>query len=430
MGCCPGCQEWNTLVEVVKTPLIQSSRQSDAAAIPLKTLSSVKPLVQPRIKSGIGEWDRVVGGGMVPGSLLVLTGDPGIGKSTLLLQICQALATHHTVFYFSTEESLEQVTQRAERLQPTTDNLLCTDEGDFGAILATIQKHRPHVAVIDSIQNASLQTEKAIPGTVHQLREATFQLMRVAKECQTTILVTSHITKEGVIAGPKTLEHMVDAVFYLQAEDRFQTRILRSVKNRFGTINEIGFFDMTPNGLQEIADINKQFVDQATVCPGSALISTMEGSRPLLIEIQALTIASKLSMPQRVISGLDHKQVILIVAILEKYLHIKLSTQDIFVKVSSGLKIKGNTADLGIAVSLLSSYFQQPLANKAIMLAEISLTGYINPINHIGILAKEAEKFGIKQIFVAKNQLLETSSCIITRFSHVYELLTLFESCK
>lgn len=426
LGCCPNCQEWNSfeLYEPIKNP-DGAVRTAETIAV-MKPLTSVTPSSSKRIMSGIGEWDRVLGGGMVPGSLLVLTGDPGIGKSTLLLQVSHALAENHSVFYFSTEESLEQITQRAQRLQTPSDTLLCNDQADFNTIIATIQEHKPDIAIIDSIQNASLQTEKAIPGTIHQLREATFQLMRVAKEQGTTILITSHITKEGIIAGPKTLEHMVDAVFYLQAEDRWQTRVLRSVKNRFGTINEIGFFDMTPNGLQEITDINQQFIDQITVCPGSTMISTIEGSRPLLIEIQALTIGSKLSMPQRVISGLDHKQVILIAAILEKYLHIKLSAQDIFVKVSSGLKIKGATADLGIAVALLSSYFQQPIQSKAMILAEISLTGYISPISHISILAKEAEKFGIQELFVAKNQQIESSGCTIKRFSHVYELLSLF----
>jgi DNA repair protein RadA/Sms len=250
--------------------------------------------------------------------------------------------------------------------------------------------------------------------------------MRLAKENNITVIMSGHITKEGTIAGPKTLEHMVDAVFYLQGEDRWQTRVLRSVKNRFGTINELGFFEMRENGLQEVPNINEHLIAELSHAPGSVLVSVIEGSRPLLIELQALTIESKLGIPQRVVSGLDQKQVVLIAAILEKYLHVKFSTQDIFFKVSGGFKIKGSSTDLGIALALLSSYFQQPLPDKSIALGEISLTGEIKPINQINLFVKEAEKFGIKQLLVAKNQKIENSSCLPKRFTNVYELLGLF----
>jgi DNA repair protein RadA/Sms len=250
--------------------------------------------------------------------------------------------------------------------------------------------------------------------------------MRLAKENDITVIVSGHITKEGNIAGPKTLEHMVDAVFYLQGEDRWQTRVLRSVKNRFGTINELGFFHMEHNGLQEVPNINQHLLSEVSYSPGSVLVSVMEGTRPLLLELQALTIASKLAMPQRVISGLDQKQVVLVAAILEKYLQIKLSTQDIFFKVSGGFKIKDSATDLGIALALLSSYFQQPLPEKSIALGEISLTGQIKPINQINTFTREAEKFGINQLLIAKNQTMEQTSCKLKRFHNVYELLSLF----
>ena len=251
--------------------------------------------------------------------------------------------------------------------------------------------------------------------------------MRIAKEKGVTVIITSHITKEGIIAGPKTLEHMVDGVFYLQGEDQWNTRILRAVKNRFGTINEIGFFEMDEHGLQEVSNINAHLLDDVSHESGASLISIMEGSRPLLLEIQALTIQSKLAMAQRVVSGLDHKQVILIAAILEKYLHIKLSAHDIFCKVSGGFKIKGSSCDLGIALALLSSYFQQPLPEKTIALGEISLTGNIKPVNQINLLIREAEKFLITNVLLAKQQKIENTTCTIKRFHHVYELLTLFE---
>ncbi len=429
LGCCPECNEWETFQELksLETKQIGKTNFGHATATKLTSLADVPVTSQARILSGIGEWDRVVGGGIMPNSLLVLTGDPGIGKSTLLLQICNHIAQNHTVFFFSTEESLHQVKQRADRLSCTAPNLFFSDNADLTTILATAQQEKPTVMVIDSIQNCYIPGAQSLPGSIGQLREATFQLMRLAKEQGCTIIITGHITKEGIIAGPKTLEHMVDAVIYLQGEDRWHTRILRAVKNRFGTINELGFFEMHETGLVQMTNINGYLLDEMSHQPGSSLISIIEGSRPLLLELQALTIQSKLSMPQRVISGLDHKQVMLIAAILEKYLKIKLSTHDIFFKVSGGFKIKASSVDLGIALALLSSYFQQALPEKTMVLGEISLTGQIKPINQINLFTREAEKFHLQNIFVAKNQKIEKSSCAITRFSHVYELLPLFK---
>ena len=283
------------------------------------------------------------------------------------------------------------------------------------------------MVIIDSIQNCYTTNSTLAPGSTGQLKEITFKLMRFAKEHTIAVLASGHITKEGVIAGPKTLEHMVDAVFYLQGEDRWQTRILRSVKNRFGTICEIGFFQMEESGLVEVANINEQLLEEISYSPGSVLISFIEGSRPLLIELQALALASKYGMPQRVVSGIDHTQVVLIAAILEKYLRVTLSTHDIFFKISGGFKIKTAAADLGIALALLSSYFQKPLPEKSLALGEISLTGHIKPINNIKIHSAEAEKFGITQLLLAQNQKIETT-CKTMKFSSVFELLTLFDS--
>jgi DNA repair protein RadA/Sms len=250
--------------------------------------------------------------------------------------------------------------------------------------------------------------------------------MRLAKEQTITVMLSGHITKDGFMAGPKTLEHMVDAVFYLQGEDRWQTRILRSVKNRFGTVNEVGFFEMQEHGLQEMSHINQSLLQEASHAPGSALISSIEGSRPLLIELQALTIVSKFSSPQRVVSGIDQTQVVLIAAILEKYLAIKFSNHDIFFKISGCFKIKGSSADLGIALALLTSYFKQPLPSKSIALGEISLTGHIKPVNYMGIHLSEAEKFGIHQLFIAHHQKIDQGSSVLTRFRTVFDLLILF----
>ena len=446
MGCCPECKEWDSLTHNTIASHAGSKLYAHTEQAKLLSLESIDTQTLPRVLSGIGEWDRVVGGGLVPGSLIVVTGDPGIGKSTLLLQIAYAIATTKRVFYFSTEESLQQLKGRATRLrspfaksfgghskasadeqaQNITSNLLFSDAAELTSIITTAKQEKPDLLIIDSIQNCYINDAHTLPGSVGQLREAAFQLMRLSKEHNITVIITGHITKEGLIAGPKTLEHMVDAVFYLQGEDRWQTRMLRAVKNRFGAINELGFFCMEQNGLQEVPNINAHLISEISHAPGSAIISIMEGSRPILLELQALTNASKLTMPQRVVSGLDHKQVILIAAILEKYVKIKLSMHDIFFKVSGGFKIKGNESDLGTAFALLSSYFQEPLPEKSIALGEISLTGQIKPINNINHLIKEAEKFGITTLLLAKNQIIEKTSCTVKRFHNVYELLSLF----
>ncbi|MFI5332520.1 MAG: DNA repair protein RadA [Candidatus Babeliales bacterium] len=428
LGCCPECKEWESFEEIA--PLLTIGKITKAvSALPqtaLVDLSTVSTKSKPRMLSGIKEWDRVVGGGIMPGSLLILTGDPGIGKSTLLLQICHKLAEHHRVCYFSTEESLQQVKLRADRLSCTSSSLLFSDQAHLESIIALATHEKPDIIIIDSIQNCYLSQTQTIPGSIGQLREATFHLMRLAKEHDITVLLTGHITKDGNMAGPKTLEHMVDGVFYLQGEDRWQTRVLRSVKNRFGTINELGFFEMEQNGLEEVPNINEQLISEISYSPGSVLVSFVEGSRPLLIELQALSIESKLGIPQRVVSGLDQKQVVLIAAILEKYLQVRLSAHDIFFKVSGGFKVKGSSTDLGVALALLSSYFQQPLPEKSIALGELSLTGQIKPINQMNMYIREAEKFGITQVLVAHNQKIDDTSCTVKRFHNVYELLSLF----
>ena len=425
LGCCPECKEWNSFIEKQETqgPLHQKRSTESLKMILLKDATFES---KQRILSGIEEWDRVLGGGIMPGSFVILTGDPGIGKSTLLLQVANKLAKQQKVFYFSSEESLEQVKQRSERVIPEESCLYFSNEGDLENIIATCLQERPDIIIIDSIQNCYVAQTQTIPGTIGQLREVGFRLMQLAKEENIAVVVTGHITKEGQIAGPKTLEHIVDAVFYFQGEDQWNIRVLRSVKNRFGPINEIGFFEMCSEGLKEISNINQQLLQDATYAPGSVLISCLEGTRPLLLELQALTIPSKFGVPQRVITGVDHKRVVLIAAILEKYLQVRLSSQDIFFKVSGGFTIKESSADLGIALALLSSYFQQSLPDKSIALGEISLTGNVKPINHIAMHTNEAQKFGIAQMFLSRNQKIPKQSFEVVQFSSVYELLKLF----
>jgi len=427
-GCCPECKEWNTLQETATTFSSSSPahRPLTKASTELVYLSHVETKKCVRMLSGIKEWDRVLGGGIVPGEFLVVTGDPGIGKSTLLLSVASALSRDHKVIYFSSEESLEQIKMRAERVGCLTQDLLFSDQANLDEVIALSLDHKPQVIIIDSLQNCYLPEMTTVPGSIGQLKEASFRLMRLAKEHDIAVLVTGHITKEGVMAGPKALEHIVDAVFYLQGEDRWQTRVLRSVKNRFGTINEIGFFEMQEQGLQEVPNINQHLLEEVHYSPGSVLISFIEGSRPLLIELQALVLISKYGMPQRVISGIDQTQVVLIAAILEKYAHVKLSAHDIFFKISGSFKIKSSAADLGIALALLSSYFQKPLPQKSLALGELSLTGQVKPINHMGLHVSEAEKFGITNLILAKNQKVDTT-CELKKMAYVRDLLTFFD---
>ncbi len=436
LGCCPSCSEWNSFIEhqAISLPSFKTKTGSIGCAtgpittqLILSTLKDIDIETQQRMRANIKEWDRVLGGGILPGSFIILTGDPGIGKSTLLLQVADKIAqNNYKIAYFSSEESLQQVKGRAIRLGMNNSQVLFSDQACLESIISTCDEIKPDVIILDSIQNCYLSLQSQLfPGTIAQLREAAFLLMRFAKTNKIAVLVTGHITKEGQMAGPKVLEHMVDAVFYLQGEDRWQTRILRSVKNRFGAINEVGFFEMQEEGMVEISNINQQLLSEVSVSPGSVLVCSVEGSRPLLLELQALCVDSKFGMPQRVATGIDQKRVVLVAAILEKYLHIRFSSQDIFFKVSGGFKIKECSSDLGIALALLSSYFQVPLPPKSVSIGEISLTGQIKPANQIGICIKEVEKFGLEHVFVAKTQQIK-SSCNLLGFASVYDLLRLF----
>lgn len=448
-GCCLSCGEWNTLSEQAVAPkpvagtktVSTEAIAATVAAASLITLDQVAmPSNQQRQMSGLSEWDQVVGGGLMPGAFIILTGDPGIGKSTLLLQVAAGIAsTNKRVIYFSSEESLAQVKQRGQRLAIDLSQLHCSDAASLDTIVATAIAEKPDLLIVDSIQNCYLsESERTLPGSVAQLRQAGFTLMKLAKEHGITVIVTGHITKEGNMAGPKVLEHLVDGVFYLQGEDRWHVRILRAVKNRFGTINEMGFFEMGETGMDAISNINKHLLSESTHAPGAALTCSMEGTRPLLLELQALCVPTKFSMPQRVITGVDPKRVLLIAAILEKYLHTKFSGVDIFFRVSSGCSIKESASDLGIALALLSSYFQQPLPEKSIALAEISLTGQLKPVPMMTRRLNEASKFGLKFCFMAagipglepgpsnKEAAPSESSLKAVCFKSIYELLRLF----
>ncbi|MBM3894135.1 DNA repair protein RadA [Candidatus Dependentiae bacterium] len=430
IGCCTQCNEWNTYTEFkeAKNPK-KSAPLNKVSSTVMHSLNEISTEQFPRFISGIDEWDRVSGGGILPGAFIILTGDPGVGKSTLLLQLGHALSTNDkTVFYFSSEESLQQVKNRATRIGIAHTAMQFSDQTHLETIIAIAKEQKPHIMIIDSIQSCIVESDEySFPGTVGQLKTAAFELMRLAKENNIAIIITGHITKDGTMAGPKVLEHMVDAVFYLQGDDRFETRILRAVKNRFGTINEIGFFQMNADGMSQVSDINALVIQNASISPGASLICSMEGTRPVLVEVQALCIESKFGTPQRVISGLDHKRVVLVAAILEKYLRIKLSSQDIFFKVTGGFTVKETGSDLGIALALLSSYLQKALPPHTMALGEMSLTGHIKPISSSEKQLLEAHKFGIKNLItshktVAGKNKFET----VTGLRSVYDLVAIF----
>lgn len=426
LGCCPDCKTWNTIEE--KAATLQSGTKSfHATPAKLAHPDDIDDIQAQRLTSNINEWDRVTGGGIVRGSFSIVTGDPGIGKSTLLLQVAATLAATCKVVYFSSEESLQQVKLRFNRLKIPSNNLFFSDQTILENIIASCKTEKPDLVIVDSIQNIYSSENFSLPGTITQLKEATFHLMKLAKENNIAVISTGHITKEGQIAGPKLLEHMVDAVFYLQKEDKWQTRILRSVKNRFGTVHELGFFTMQAHGMQPVENINQHLLEDTKHAPGSILISCLEGSRPLFLELQTLIVKTQFSIAQRVATGIDQKQLVLIAAILEKYLHIKFSSCDIFFKLSGGIKSKDNASDLGIALTLLSSYFQKPIPEKTIALGEVSLTGYIKPVQNIEIHAQEASKFGFQNIFLAQDQKIKPQKQFkVKKFKTVYDLLQLF----
>jgi DNA repair protein RadA/Sms len=426
LGCCPQCATWESFVEKTTSTSGSVGRSSASVLLGMQPLKAVALHTEERFTTGISEWDRVMGGGIQRGAFMILTGDPGIGKSTLLLKIAHELSRGYRVFYFSSEESCAQVRQRAERINCMDNNVAISDRANLDEIIAIAETERPDIVVLDSIQNCHSSDLSLLPGSVGQLRESAFKLMRLAKDHQIAVLMTGHITKDGAMAGPKTLEHMVDAVFYLQGEDRWQTRILRSVKNRFGPVHELGFFEMHETGMNEMTNINAHLLSHAQNSPGSVLTSTLEGSRPLLLELQSLVVPTKYGTPQRVISGLDHTQVALITAILEKYLNVKLGSHDIFCKVSGGLKIKGSGSDLATALALLSSYFQKPVPYKSLALGEIALTGHVRPINAFGLYAGEARKFGIPSIYVARGQKHDLPRDMVCEIGHVSELIDAF----
>ena len=395
-GKCPTCGEWNTLVETVKAALRPPAGglRGVNQAIPQK-LSDVKHIEKNRLKSGFVEFDRVMGGGIVPGSVTLLAGDPGIGKSTLLLHIISAIGG----MYVSGEESGEQIKLRAKRMNIDGANIMVLAETVVEGILDALAKYTSPLIVIDSIQTLSSNELEGMAGSVGQIRYCAEELVTFAKSRGIPILIIGHVTKEGEIAGPKVLEHMVDTVLYLEGERYADARILRTLKNRFGPIEEVGIFEMNEIGLKEIANPSEIFLqDRVKNVPGSVVTVVMEGSRPLLVEIQALVVPSQLPIPRRVANGFDYNRLQLLTAILSKRLGIPLGTSDVFVNVSGGLKLTEPAADLAVALAILSSFKNKAVDAKAVVFGELGLLGEVRRVGQEERRVKESKRLGFTTI--------------------------------
>lgn len=405
MGRCPGCGQWNTMVEevevVAKGPR-GAFKHSEIVSAKATPIISVETQEEQRVPTELTEFNRVLGGGIVPGSLILIGGDPGIGKSTLLLQVSALLSNkNHRVLYVSGEESIRQTKLRAERLGVQSPELYIYAETNLEMISETIEQTQPKFVIIDSIQTVHHPEVTSAPGSVSQVRECTGELMRIAKTKNIAIFLVGHVTKEGQIAGPRILEHMVDTVLYFEGERHHNHRILRSQKNRFGSTNEIAIFEMVHGGLKEVLNPSEMFLEERSQgAPGSTIVASMEGTRPILVEIQALVSPSSFNYPKRMATGLDQNRVSLLMAVLEKRMGFMLQVQDAFIKVAGGVKLDEPAIDLAVLVSIVSS-FKDLSANPTDCFAgEVGLTGEVRRVTRIEQRVNEAAKLGFKRIFI------------------------------
>jgi DNA repair protein RadA/Sms len=409
-GQCPGCGQWNTLVETAAEVATTGSQRFGASFTPLagsskpQDLSLIKPRDEPRLPTGVEEFDRVLGGGLVAGGVVLIGGDPGIGKSTLLLQALARLAeTGQSVLYVSGEESAEQVALRANRLQLPTAGLRLLPEINLEKIIATLQVEKPLVAVIDSIQTLWSDALQSAPGSVAQVRECAAQLTRFAKQTGTCIILVGHVTKEGALAGPRVLEHIVDTVLYFEGDTHSSFRLVRAVKNRFGAVNELGVFAMTDKGLKGVSNPSALFLSQhAQDVAGSCVLVTQEGTRPLLVEIQALVDSAMGGNPRRLTVGLDPQRLAMLLAVLHRHAGVMCGDQDVFVNAVGGVRIQEPAADLAVLLAIVSSLRNKPLPGKWVAFGEIGLAGEIRPAPRGQERLKEAAKLGFTHALIPK----------------------------
>ncbi|WP_029322504.1 DNA repair protein RadA [Butyrivibrio sp. AE3004] len=418
MGQCPGCREWNSFVEETIKPSVMSKsgktvkssglgtfgNSGDAQSKPLK-LSEITINEEDRYDTHIGELNRVLGGGLVKGSLTLVGGDPGIGKSTLLLQTARLLAKDkRKVLYISGEESLQQIKLRANRIGDFTDDMTLFCETDLGTIEEIIRRHSPEVVIIDSIQTMFNENVSSAPGSVSQVRESTAVLMRIAKQLGISVFIVGHVTKEGTVAGPRVLEHMVDTVLYFEGDRHASYRILRAVKNRFGSTNEIGVFEMRQEGLTEVENPSEFMLEgKPENASGSVVTCSIEGTRPILIEIQALVSHTNFNFPRRQANGTDYNRVNLLMAVLEKRVGLELSSYDCYINLAGGMKLIEPALDLSMCMAIVSSFRNRPIPDDVIAFGEVGLSGEVRSVNMPDVRVSEAARLGFKTCIVPKS---------------------------
>ncbi len=410
-GQCPACKKWNTVVEATES-MKKASSLKGGSQRPLKkserhTLSQVDSEDERRTDTGISELNRVLGGGIVKGSLVLVGGDPGIGKSTLLLQMCRELAERgSSVLYVSGEESLRQIKLRADRIGQFCDRLMLISETDLDSIVENIYEMKPDTVIIDSIQTMCRADVDSAAGSISQVRETTQTLLRIAKEEEISIFIIGHVTKEGTVAGPRMLEHMVDTVLYFEGDSNSLFRVLRGVKNRFGSTNEIGVFEMCKNGLREVLNPSEHLLcGMPENEPGSVVTAVMEGTRPMLAEVQALVCQTSFNMPRRTAAGTDYNRMNLLMAVMEKRMGLRFSSCDAYINVAGGMKIIDPSLDLSIVTALYSGYKNVPLAEKTIVFGEVGLTGEVRAVSQAAARVNEACKLGYKNCIMPKTSL-------------------------
>ena len=402
-GRCPACNEWNTCYEE-KINLKSSGKSASKKTATTVKLDDVKKQDIVRTKTGFDELDRVLGGGLVKGSLTLLGGEPGIGKSTLILQICDKIKGEGQVLYVSGEESAQQIKIRADRLGIKNNDIVFLGETDIDVIEDAILKTNPKLVIIDSIQTMYSDEITSGPGSVSQVREITARIMKMCKQEEITTIIIGHVTKDGNIAGPRVLEHMVDTVLYLEGERYFAYRILRGVKNRFGSTNEIGMFEMNDIGMCEISNPSSVLLSEKNEnIAGSIVVASIEGTRPILVELQALTSTSVFGMPRRTANGIDYNRLTLLIAVLEKRTGLPLGNQDVYLNIVGGIKINEPALDLGIILAVSSSFKNIPIPNDVIAIGEVGLTGEVRSVNQIEKRIKEAEKLGFKKCIIPES---------------------------
>lgn len=405
MGQCPGCRAWNSFVEetVVKVSGKAGAHSLNPVQKPV-TLDEIEISETERINTGIQEFDRVLGGGIVPGSLVLVGGDPGIGKSTILLQVCRNLAfAGVSTLYVSGEESLKQIKMRGERIGRFTSNVRFMCETSLSKIEDVILKERPRVAIIDSIQTMCNEEISSAPGSVSQVRESTSVLMQLAKRQGVMIFIVGHVTKEGTVAGPRVLEHMVDTVLYFEGDRHVAYRILRGVKNRFGSTNEIGVFEMRENGLSEVSNPSEYMLSgKPENASGSVVACSMEGTRPILIEVQSLVCRTSFGIPRRTAAGTDFNRVNLLLAVLEKRLNLPLSSCDAYINIAGGIRMNEPAIDLAIVLAVISSYKDKPINEKTIVFGEVGLSGEVRAVSMARQRVLEAKKLGFQKVILPK----------------------------